>query len=72
MITDPATLTLLAARAKTRIKRRGRQGVSETSMEEIMALAFIADVYLEDYTGPMMRSADNYDPHPHNLELETL
>lgn len=72
MITDPATLTLLAARAKTRIKRRGAQGVSETSMDEIMALAFIADVYLEDYTGPMTRGADNYDPHPHSTELETL
>lgn len=72
MIADPLTLTLLAVRAKTRIKRRGAQGVSETSMDEIMALAFIADVYLEDYTGPMTRGADNYDPHPHNTELEIL
>lgn len=72
MTSDPIELTLLAARAKTRIKRRGTQGISETSVQEIMALAFIADLFLADYTGPMERGAANYDPHPHNTELETL
>lgn len=72
MSIDVAEMTALAARAKTRIKQRGRQGLSEVSENEIMALAFIADVYLEDYTGPMTRGADDYEPHPCNKELEIL
>lgn len=64
------TLTLLAARAKTRIKHRGMQGVSEISNEEIMALAFIADHFLDDYTGPMVLGDENYEPHPYNPNME--
>lgn len=47
MTRSPADMAALAARAKTKVKATAR-GWSLLSREEIEALAFIADLMLED------------------------
>lgn len=46
-MSDVARMIALAARAKAKVKASAR-GWSMVSAEEIVALAFVADVFLED------------------------
>lgn len=50
----------LASRAKTKVKKQGHRGICDLSFDEIRALAFIADIFLVDYEGPLIRG----DPDP--------
>lgn len=51
---DAAQLVALAARAKAKVKATAR-GWSMLSQQEIVALAFVADVFLEDAVLPQAR-----------------
>ena len=50
-MSDAARMVELAASAKTKVKATAR-GWSMVTAEEIVALAFIADVFLEDAAQP--------------------
>jgi len=50
----------LASRAKTKVKKYGHRGICDLSFDEIRALAFIVDILLVDYEGPLIRG----DPDP--------
>lgn len=45
----------LAARAKTRIKAEGRRGLIGASLEEVQAMAWVCDLFLNDYPGPLSK-----------------
>lgn len=54
----------LASRAKTKVKKQGHRGICDLSFDEISALAFIADLFLVDYEGPLIRGDPDPDQPP--------
>lgn len=64
-------MIVLASRAKTKVKQRGTRGICDLSFDEIRALAFIADVFLADYHGPLTRGDPNPAHQRPTQELET-
>ncbi|KQI69400.1 hypothetical protein AN189_02975 [Loktanella sp. 3ANDIMAR09] len=61
-------IVALASRAKTKVKQRGKRGVLDLTEDESFALAYVADVFLADYTGPLTRGEPDLNLIP---ELET-
>lgn len=55
--TDEITeLTVLAARAKTKVKLQGRLAITTLSYNEIRAMALVLDVLLEDHIGAIKQA----------------
>ncbi len=52
---NPHRKIALAARAKTKVKARGHWAVCTLSADEIEAMAFALDLFLEDYEGALMK-----------------
>ena len=56
-------MTLLASRAKTRAKTR-KGGLFVTTQEELFALLYFADLFLEDFPGDVSPGEIELAPHP--------
>lgn len=65
---DIARMVALASRAKTKVKEYGHRAVCDLSADETLALAFIADLFLADYSGPLTRGEPIIINPQHELE----
>lgn len=63
-------LVHLAARAKTKVETQGMRGLTNLSQDEVFAMAFVCDLFLEDYEGPLTRGEPVTTPNP-KTEQET-
>lgn len=62
--TETHRMIVLAARGKTRVMKQGNNGATSVTHEEIVAMAWFCNAFLEDYPGTLTHGEPNLNLVP--------